>query len=126
MQDCCICGEQFPHDTRVATLIAVHRESFGEVHVHNWYGCETPCMTAYFLRRNICVIAKGGDSSDGSLYRPSSVERTNSFEAGEQLILTAAEYIHCKPPIQARSPMQKHKLSAKSFYGRGHERRQGP
>ena len=79
-------GEQFPHEHRVATLIAVQRgwagmeplaskwylEEFGKstsernarVHIHNWGGCDTLCMAAKFLRRNIYVIAKGGDGGN--------------------------------------------------------------
>ena len=52
-------------------------------------------MAANFLRRNIYVIAKGGDGGNDwqcSLYRPSSLSRCNKIiETGKQLILTVAE-----------------------------------
>ena len=114
-------GEQFPHEHRVATLIAVQRdwagmeplaskrqfkwylEEFGKspsernarVDIHNWGSCDTLCMAANFLRRNIYVIAKGGDGGNDwqcSLYRPSSLSRCNKvIETGEQLIRMVAE-----------------------------------
>ena len=114
-------GEQFPHEHRVAALIAVQRgwagmeplaskrqfkwylEEFGKgpsernarVNIHNWGGCDTLCMAANFMRRNIYVIAKSGDGGNDwqcSLYRPSSLSLCNKIiETGEQLILTVAE-----------------------------------
>ena len=110
-------GEQFPHIYRVATLIAVqwgwagmeplaskrqfkwYLEEFGKspsernarVHIHNWGGCDTLCMAANYLRRNIYVIAKVNDWQC-SLYRPSSLSRCNKvIETGEQLIRMVAE-----------------------------------
>ena len=65
------------------------------VHIHNWSGCATLCFEANFLRRNICVIAKGIDGGNDwqwSLYRPSSLSRYKQIiKTGKQLILTVAE-----------------------------------
>ncbi|RQM17332.1 hypothetical protein DD237_001114 [Peronospora effusa] len=75
-------GKQFPHDTRIATLIALQRgrtdmekkqfkwylEDYGKspsernakVHVHNWGGCETLYMATYFFAEMFTSLPRVG------------------------------------------------------------------
>ncbi|RMX68766.1 hypothetical protein DD238_003243 [Peronospora effusa] len=72
-------GKQFPHDTRIATLIALQRgrtdmeeeaiqmdygkspsERNAKVHVHNWGGCETLYMATYFFAEMFTSLPRVG------------------------------------------------------------------